>query len=323
LTNIPHQESRNDFCFIVGKNHYFCPWYVAAFLSPKICRNCSNDPTQTEFIVETADPNHQFVKIISLGRGETIEFTLSTLSFFISIAREFENDELEFAMKNKIDHEIKLSNVIPRLIQRSEFKFAISEEIEFLASHFYEFSLSSLSKVSFQDISSIVSHPSLKMKSEDFLYELINSRMNEDLSFFSVFEFVRFEYLSSATISDFSRIVCEHFDLLNVSILSAICVRLNHNISPQIFNSRLNGIEIVPNVSSPLEGIISYLTRKHGGNVHDRGIVTITSTEPKCSLFASLPPYHDSPNSAAKNAADLTADRFFFSKDAPKSMALR
>jgi hypothetical protein len=27
----------------------------------------------------------------------------------------------------------------------------------------------------------------------------------------------------------------------------------------------------------PLDGIIAYLTRKHGGNVHEKGIVTITS----------------------------------------------
>jgi hypothetical protein len=210
-------------------------------------------------------------------------------------------------MKDEIDGEMNVSNVIPRLIERNEFELSIHKEIEFIASHFYEFSLSSLSKVCFNLISALISHPSLKMKSEDFLYELIISRMNEDFSFFSIFEFVRFEYLSSTTTSDFSSIVCEHFELLNVSILSAICVRLNHNISRQTHNSRLRGIEIVPNVLSPQEGIISYVTRKHGGNVHDHGIVKITSYEP----------YDGSSSDAAKNAADLTADSFFHSKNAP------
>jgi hypothetical protein len=307
LTNIPRLESRNDFDFIVGENHYLCPWYVAAFLSPKICRNCSIDPTQTEFFVETADPNHQFFEILSLGRGETIDFTTSTLSFFISIAREFENGELLFSLNDQLDRELNLSNVIPRLIERSEFKIPNCEEIEFIASHFHEFSFSSLSKVRLNEISAIVSHPSLKMRSEDSLYEFIISRMKEDFSFFSLFEFVRFEYLSSTAISDFSTVVCEHFDLLNVSILSAICVRLNQNVSPQTVNSRLNGIEIFPNVSTPLEGIISYFTREHGGNVHDRGIVKITSSEP----------YSDSSSYAAKNVADLTADSWFYSKNAP------
>jgi hypothetical protein len=116
------------------------------------------------------------------------------------------------------------------------------------------------------------------MKSEDVVYELIISRINEDLSFFNVFEFVRFEYLSSATISEFSRIVCEYFEGLNVSILCAICVHLTQNISSQTLNSRLKGTEIVLNLAAPLAGLISYSTREHGGNIHDRGIVTVTSS---------------------------------------------
>jgi hypothetical protein len=65
----------------------------------------------------------------------------------------------------------------------------------------------------------------------------------------------------------------------------------------------------VPPVECPLkeansiDGIISYLTRKHGGNVHDKGIVTITSK--------SVGP------GRVRNVADLTSDRYFFSKDAP------
>jgi hypothetical protein len=55
------------------------------------------------------------------------------------------------------------------------------------------------------------------------------------------------------------------------------------------------------------EIFISYLTRKHEGNVHDRGIVTIISSEPS----------RDSSSHAAKNAADLTADSFSYSKSAP------
>jgi hypothetical protein len=307
LGKIPHPESRNDFEFIVGESHYPCPWYVASFLSPKLCRNHSADISQNVFIVETPDSNHQFCELLSLGRGETIVLTSSSQSFFVSIAREFENSELLFSIKNQIDPKLNNSTVIPRLIERYEFDLPIDEEVEFLSSHLYEFSLSSLSKVCFDGIEAIVSHPSLRIESEDFLYELVISRMNEDCSFFNLLEFVRFEYLSAPTLSDFSRIVCEHFDLLNVSILSSICVRLIQNISPTVPNSRLSGREFVPNVSAPLEGIISYLTREYGGNVHDRGIVTVTSSEP----------YSSDSSYAAKNAADLTADSYFYSKNAP------
>jgi hypothetical protein len=53
------------------------------------------------------------------------------------------------------------------------------------------------------------------------------------------------------------------------------------------------------------KGIISYLTQKHGGNVHDKGIVTITSK----SVWSDY--------DAVRNAADLDSNSRFKSKDEP------
>jgi hypothetical protein len=55
-----------------------------------------------------------------------------------------------------------------------------------------------------------------------------------------------------------------------------------------------------------LEGIISYLTKKHGGNVHEKGIVTITSKWVR-----------DDPKFALKNVADLTSRSDFISNHEP------
>jgi hypothetical protein len=57
----------------------------------------------------------------------------------------------------------------------------------------------------------------------------------------------------------------------------------------------------------PLKGIISYLTKKHGGSVHEKGIVTITSKSV----------YSDDPQFALKNVADLTSCEWFGSKNEP------
>jgi hypothetical protein len=54
-----------------------------------------------------------------------------------------------------------------------------------------------------------------------------------------------------------------------------------------------------------IDGIISYLTRKHGGNVHDKAIVTITSK----SVYSE--------GYALRNAADLTSDEYFASLNGP------
>jgi hypothetical protein len=53
-----------------------------------------------------------------------------------------------------------------------------------------------------------------------------------------------------------------------------------------------------------VEGVISYLTRKHGGNVHEKGIVTLTS---KSVL--------NDPRYAVQNVADLTSPWYFMSKN--------
>jgi hypothetical protein len=58
---------------------------------------------------------------------------------------------------------------------------------------------------------------------------------------------------------------------------------------------------------SPFEDVISYLNLKHGGNVHDRVIVTVTAHEP----------FSDSSSIMPKNAADLTVtNSWFCSKNA-------
>jgi predicted nucleic acid-binding Zn-ribbon protein len=56
-----------------------------------------------------------------------------------------------------------------------------------------------------------------------------------------------------------------------------------------------------------LDGIISHLTQKRGGNVEEKGIVKITSK----SVF------NDDPKYALKNVADLTSNHFFNSKNEP------
>jgi hypothetical protein len=56
-----------------------------------------------------------------------------------------------------------------------------------------------------------------------------------------------------------------------------------------------------------LDGIIAYLTQKHGGNVHDKGIVTITSR----SLC------NDDHWTALRNLADFTSYAKFCSKSEP------
>jgi hypothetical protein len=68
-----------------------------------------------------------------------------------------------------------------------------------------------------------------------------------------------------------------------------------------------NKIEIPMKAANSLDGIISHLTQKHGGNVQEKGIVTITSK----SVI------NDDPKYALKKVADLTSDSDFWSNSEP------
>jgi hypothetical protein len=63
----------------------------------------------------------------------------------------------------------------------------------------------------------------------------------------------------------------------------------------------LREVEFPLRAAKSVEGIIAYLTHKHGGNVHDKGIVTLTS---KSVL-------NNDSDVALRNAADLTSDSYF------------
>jgi hypothetical protein len=53
----------------------------------------------------------------------------------------------------------------------------------------------------------------------------------------------------------------------------------------------------------PLDGVIAYLTRSCGGNVHDKGVVAVTSSPPKFATAQCM----------AKNAVDLRKNSCFYS----------
>jgi hypothetical protein len=47
------QKNEDHFHFVVGDDHYECPFYVAAFLSPKICQLRSHDASLNELELRT------------------------------------------------------------------------------------------------------------------------------------------------------------------------------------------------------------------------------------------------------------------------------
>jgi hypothetical protein len=77
----------------------------------------------------------------------------------------------------------------------------------------------------------------------------------------------------------------ESFDLLTFPIWHSLCSRLSLSVSPERpefsndrFFERSSSVVCEIDVNSPQSGIISYLTKRFGGNVIDRNIVSITAS---------------------------------------------
>jgi hypothetical protein len=85
LGNLPTTDVDDMFHFIVGYETYDCPFYVAAFLSPKVARLRSLDKTQDELAITTPDDKHSFASFLSLGRGSEFSITDSDSHFFLCL----------------------------------------------------------------------------------------------------------------------------------------------------------------------------------------------------------------------------------------------
>jgi hypothetical protein len=280
---LPRNVYENDFTFIIGENRYYCPSFLASLLSPRICNLQTKDPTLREFCIETKDPTNLFSKLLEVCYGSSFRVCESK-SFFMSILKELWNRELYEQIFDPIDSDLTIFNVIDRI----KFLFSMNEscerEIEFCSSHFYEIELTSIFSIPIELISTILSNESLQLKDEESLYEIISSKQNEDSQFFSIFEFVRFEYLSTNCMKSLIEMINASFDFLTFPIWRSLCHRLSLSVSLESSNDRFcdQSSTVVCRFdrksNSNLDGIISYLTKRFGGHVINRNIVSITAS---------------------------------------------
>jgi hypothetical protein len=146
-------------------------------------------------------------------------------------------------------------------------------------------------------LSHILSHHLRMISSEDAFFSYISSRLLSDPEYLNLLQFVRFEYLSAEGNSEcISEFVSSPPD--------SIYHRLWESISRGLISRLDNELAFPLKEAKSSVGILSYLTWKHAGNVHDKGIVTITSKSVD----------NDAPKDFSF-LADLTSDRTFGSED--------
>jgi hypothetical protein len=175
-----------------------------------------------------------------------------------------------------------------------------SHEIEFIASHFTDIDISGIGTIDQTILSRILMSNKLKIKNEDWLYETIWRLVEIDRMNFSLIQFIRFEFVSTSIARRFIEDCVYFVELINSSIWSSIGRRFVHNISPGQSTRRfVTDDKTFSPTGQSLDGIISYLTLKCGGNVHDEGLIEALSN----SIYSSRHP---------KYAADLQNRKSYF-----------
>jgi hypothetical protein len=113
---------------------------------------------------------------------------------------------------------------------------------------------------------------------------MIRDCFDRDSRYFTLFEHVRYEYLSAESMNSFICLINESFDFLSFAIWKSLSCRLSLSVSisfqPERFHSRNESISCLYSTtnSGNLNGIISYLTRKHNCHVLDNNVISITAS---------------------------------------------
>jgi hypothetical protein len=303
LSHVTARADLDDFNFVVGGDHYHCRSSIAEFLSPKVARFREVDCTTSEFSIETPDPGGQFGCFLSLGSGSELLVPDTHLPFFMAVSSELENNELQSILLREFNEELTVSSVVDRLNLLIEARLNCSKELNFLATHFCELDAYCIENIHREVISMILASDRLQLKSEDWLYAFITRISHQDEANLSLLAFVRFDLLSDQSMQHFISVSSQSPGFLNIHLWSSLCARLR-------LPTQTQGSVREFKPDSPLSGIISFLTKRHGGNVHDLNIVKITAS--------TAVVWHDADRGPAKYAAELgRCHSFFQSVDRP------
>jgi hypothetical protein len=194
LQRLEDVHHARDFTFIVGDERYSCPSFVAEFVSPRVSFLRSQDITIGEFSIETADPDHFFRILLSIGFGREVCLSEPDLQFVRRVSGELWNFEL--FEKTVKERSIEGAELRARLDFLSGANGSFDFDIAAIASHFYQFSFDDFDGLSVSVLEAILSDSRLVVRDEDSVFDVVYRRASVDSSYFALLEFVRFEFLS-------------------------------------------------------------------------------------------------------------------------------
>ena len=321
LKEIPLKKYPKDFTFILNGQCYQTSRLVTDLLSPTIRCSSLLDDTIQQFEIKINDKdadidNHSIEYFDNLIQSILTNSTLSindhNRRFYIQLFFQLGNIDEYIKFASSVENEISLQTVFDRINAIKLFysqtssesstddSFSIStinhinKELEFIAQHFYEIDESQLENLEDNFLEYIISNENLQIKNEDSLLLFI-MRITENRPCMSyLFEYVEFCNLSEKVLEQF--IESFSIDNLNQRIWLQICKRLQKKVDPVTISSHKyisnndqkptseNILTFQPN-ESDFNGIMRYLTKQTGGNIHSNGTIKITANSKPYSIW--------------------------------------
>ena len=241
ILQVPLKIYHDDFTFIVNNEEFHTSKYVADLLSPLISKLHLNDPTLSEFVINTEEEG-DFQQILNLINFEQVKIEYQTISFFSSVFNQLQTDKIDIRIQ---EQEITMDNVFDQLKKhenhRQIYSYQFQYEVDFLSSNVYTIKENEEYKFeSFQleTLISIFNNPKLKLESEDQLIRIINRLYLNNSTFSELYEYVDFANVDETTIDAFASIF-DHNDL-TTGTWTNLLYRLKHeiNINKDEFSTR-------------------------------------------------------------------------------------
>jgi hypothetical protein len=220
LANVAVRDWSDEFTFIIGDHRCRCPSSVAQFLSPRVSELQSIDATISELRLEVEDRDGLFGSVLEAAAGDRIAVDSAHRRTFAEICAALWNSELYRFVDPELGDEVTMENVVDRLQLLSATRCDISTELDFITSHFSDFLChrDALNALPFSRIYAILSRESLRLESEDGLYDFISRGIKTNRKMFGLLEFVRIEYCSTGIMNEFMDLLSEYSYEINASM---------------------------------------------------------------------------------------------------------
>jgi hypothetical protein len=246
------------------------------------------DATISELKLEVEDGDGLFGSVLKAVGSSSIAVDSAHRRTFARICPALCNSELYRSVYDELGDEVTMEDVVDRLRFWSATRCDISAELEFIRSHFCDFlpRPDALNALPFSLIYEILSHRSVRLDSEDSLYDFISKGSKTNSEMLRLLEFVKMEYCSTDVMSEFFDLLSGHCYEINASMWAGLRARLvlptigkkrAKQFPPLVKMARVGSVRGRVGITINLpDGIIAHLTRECGGDMHDCHVVDIT-----------------------------------------------